>query len=409
MEKTENRKDGYLFSTMDLQAKISRSKIVQDISASDDMCYLLDPFVKDIVKIKEKRILRLYKRDEKKELIDSIILANFTYNPFESKRLYQTDLIWNYNVYVPPSWYESHFYSNGTDLIREMKTIPEMYRKFFDHLVNGDKDSYDYVLKWLANALKHRNYCVLTAIGSQGIGKGVLGEIMRGLFGKENFHQGDNRLMTKDFNKQFKNKRCVFVDEVQILKLDHVNKFKALVNDYIEVEGKGENAVEMRNYASIYIASNNFDSIRLTSDDRRFSIIELTDKKLYDTFEPDQIKDLLEEKNVNDLAKFLWSMDIDETEMLKIFTSKRTEEVRLAGVRDWEEWLFDDYAVDHAGEDIKLSVVGEAIEEEFGSKFRPSRKAMQELRKIYPDKFSVIRKLVNGKRIWYISFPERQK
>ena len=165
----------------------------------------------------------------------------------------------------------------------------------------------------------------------------------------------------------------------------------------------------MRNYASIYIASNNFDSIRLTSDDRRFSIIELTDKKLYDTFEPDQIKELLEEKNVNDLAKFLWSMSIDETEMLKIFTSKRTEEVRMAGVKDWEEWLFDDYAVDHAGEDIKLSVVGEAIEEEFGSKFRPSRKAMQELRKIYPDKFSVIRKLVNGKRIWYISFPERQK
>ena len=282
-----------------------------------------------------------------------------------------------------------------------------MYKKFFNHLVNEDKDSYDYVLKWLGNALKYRNYCVLTAIGSQGIGKGVLGEIMRGLFGKENFHQGDNRLMTKDFNKQFKNKRCVFVDEVRILKLDHINKFKALVNDYIEVEGKGENVVEMRNYASIYIASNNFDSIRLTSDDRRFSIIELTDKKLYDTFKPDQIKELLEEENINKLAKFLWSMDIDETEMLKIFASKRTEEVRMASVKDWEEWLFDDYAVDHAGEDIKLYIVGEAIEEEFGSKFRPSRKAMQELYKIYPSKFSLIRKQAHEKRIWYVSFPER--
>jgi hypothetical protein len=65
---------------------------------------------------------------------------------------------------------------------------------------------------------------------------------------------------------------------------------------------------------------------------------------------------------------------------LKIpFRSSRTDEVRLAGLKDWEEWLFDDFAVDHAGEDIKLSTVSEAVESEFGSKFKPSRTSIEKI------------------------------
>jgi phage/plasmid-associated DNA primase len=125
---------------------------------------------------------------------------------------------------------------------------------------------------------------------------------MRLLVGEKNFHTSDTRLITKDFNKQFKNKRIVFCDEIQILKVEHVNKFKALINDMIEIEGKGENAVEVKNYASIYIASNNFDSIRLTDDDRRFSIIELTDEKLIAHMSTDQISSLIEADNIQEVS-----------------------------------------------------------------------------------------------------------
>ena len=89
------------------------------------------------------------------------------------------------------------------------------------------------------------------------------------------------------------------------------------------------------------------------------------------------------------------------------FRSSRTEEVRLAGLKDWEEWLFDDYAVDHAGEDIKLSIVSEAVEEEFGSKFKPSRRALKKLQAVYPKKYDLTYKvLANKKRAWYVKFPE---
>ena len=295
-----------------LSQKVEQCQIRQDISG-DDMCYLLDPNTKDVVRVKESKLTRLCEdKHDKSRLLSQIYPAQFTYNPTEATRLYREGLDWFYNTYQPPTWYEDVFYSqDGLEVSRRVE-IPQIYKVFFIHLVKDHDESYTYVLFWLANAMRFRNYCVLTAIGNQGIGKGVLGEIMCLLVGEKNFHTSDTRLITKDFNKQFKNKRIVFCDEIQILKTEHVNKFKALINDMIEIEGKGENAVEAKNYASIYIASNNFDSIRLTDDDRRFSIIELTDEKLIHKMSTDQISSLIEPDNIKPLAEYLWHLSIDK-------------------------------------------------------------------------------------------------
>ena len=389
-----------------LKQKVNKCDIVQDL-AGDDMCYLLDPNNKEVVKVKESKLTRLcHNKAERADLLGQIYPAQFTYNPFEATRLYRQELDWYYNTYQPPTWYEEVFYSKGDIEVVERKEIPNLYRQFFTHLVKEHDDSYLYVLTWLSNAMKYRNYCVLTAIGNQGIGKGVLGEIMRLLVGEKNFHTSDTRLITKDFNKQFKNKRIVFCDEIQILKVEHVNKFKALINDMIEIEGKGENAVEVKNYASIYIASNNFDSIRLTDDDRRFSIIELTDKKLIGHMSTDEIGSLIESENIEKIAQYLWHLKVDKDEMKLPFRSSRTEEVRLAGLKDWEEWLFDDYAIENQGKTIELKNVSEAVESEFGAKFKPSRRALKKLQEVYPRKFTLSYKVLdNNKRAWYVKFP----
>ena len=389
-----------------LEQKIKQCDIIQDISG-DDMCYLLDPNTKDVVKVKESKLTRLCSdRHEKARLLSEIYPAQFTYNPTEATRLYRKGFDWYYNTYQPPTWYEDVFYSQDGLEVSKRVEIPQIYKIFFIHLVKDHEESYVYVLHWLSNAMRFRNYCVLTAIGSQGIGKGVLGEIMRLLVGEKNFHTSDTRLITKDFNKQFKNKRIVFCDEIQILKTEHVNKFKALINDMIEIEGKGENAVEAKNYASIYIASNNFDSIRLTDDDRRFSIIELTDEKLIHKMSTDQISSLIEPENIKQLAEFLWHLSLNKDEMKIPFKSARTEAVRLAGLKDWEEWLFDDYAIENQGSVVELKKVSEAVEAEFGSKFKPSRRALKKLQDVYPKKFTLIYKVQdNGKRAWYVKFP----
>ena len=83
--------------TYHLKQKIKRCQIVQDISG-DDMCYMLDPTSKDIMRIKETKITRLCAdREEKRKLLKGIYPATFTYNPFEATRLYRNSLDWFYN------------------------------------------------------------------------------------------------------------------------------------------------------------------------------------------------------------------------------------------------------------------------------------------------------------------------
>ena len=99
-------------------------------------------------------------------------------------------------------------YKNEVEKVEEM---PELFHRFFDHLSDGKESEYNYMVKWLANSIQDRNFCVLTAIGAPGIGKGVLGNIMLGLVGLSNFTKTDNKLISKDFNAQIKNKRLCFV------------------------------------------------------------------------------------------------------------------------------------------------------------------------------------------------------
>ena len=124
----------------------------------------------------------------------------------------------------------------------------------------------------------------------------------------------------------------------------------------------------------------------------------------------EQISSLIELPNIKELAEYLWHLPIDQDEMKTPFKSARTEEVRLAGLKDWEEWLFDDYAIENQGKTVELKNVSEAVESEFGAKFKPSRRALKKLQEVYPKKFTLQYKTVeSGKRSWYVKFPSIQE
>ena len=140
-----------------LKQKVEQCDIVQDISG-DDMCYLLDPNTKDVVRVKESKLTRLCaNKDQKATLLSQIYPAQFTYNPTEATRLYREGLDWFYNTYQPPTWYEEVFYSKGGLEVSKRRELPHLYKVFFIHLVKDHEESYIYVLHWLSNAMRFRN------------------------------------------------------------------------------------------------------------------------------------------------------------------------------------------------------------------------------------------------------------
>lgn len=396
------------YPNYDLIQMIMNNKLVIDKDSKGDIVYIVGEDKGVIDSFSRARLNDLFRRPD---FSDKTYISNFTYNPYKYNILYKDSGIWNFNTYSPPKWMVDYFHSGRVDEIEKVEKIPKIYKDFLMHLVDKDELSYDYILDWTANAMRYRNFCILTTIGQQGIGKGVLGDIFMKLVGDSNYSLTDNKLIQKDFNAQLKNKRIIYLDEILVKTSSEINKFKSLINSTVEVELKGVDAVTVENFASIYTSSNDLDAINLSGDDRRFSIVNLTSKKLKDFFKH-KIPDLLLDENIEQFAKYLWNRPLDEKKMLDVFVSKRTDEIRAATLNSWEDFMLDEYCNTFAGKQIAITEVVKDIKEALDDfSFRIGRAALQKLQNKYPHKFQVIRPAAKaGKaRKYYIKINEKQE
>ena len=382
-----------------LAQKIMRSNLFTNMEEKGTTVYLDDPFCTEIKRIERAQLRFVLDKSTMKGL--TIRPCEFIYDPHKKERVYESDdLISYFNTYEPPTWMVNEY--GQYKEVERVDEMPELFNRFFDHLSDGKKAEYNYIIKWLANAIQDRNYCVLAAIGAPGIGKGVLGNIMLGLVGLSNYTKTDNKLMEKHFNDQLKNKRIVFCDEINIKKTNHMNKFKDLVNDKVEIESKGKDAKLNTNYASIYIASNNLDSLYIPENDRRFSVVDLTNNRLDSKFTVKEIEELNNIKNIEEFAKYLYYYEVDKAEMLKVHRSQRFEDIKLATLSDAQEWFLEDYAVEKKGCEIDLSIVQDAFRER---EFKVlSRNQLQKLQERFSSIFKITFPRVNGKRIRRVKF-----
>ena len=382
-----------------LAQKIMRSNLFTNMREKGQLIFMDDPFHPEIKQIEKAQLRNVLDKDAMKDLV--IRPCEFVYDPFKRERVYEgDDLISYFNNYEPPTWMVDEY--GQYKEVERVDKMPELFHRFFIHLSNGKESEYNYMVKWLANSIQDRNFCVLTAIGAPGIGKGVLGNIMLGLVGLSNFTKTDNKLISKDFNAQIRNKRLVFCDEINIKKTNHMNKFKDLVNDKIEIEGKGKDAKLDDNYASIYVASNNLDSLYIPENDRRFSVIELTNNRLDSNFTVEEIEQLNELKNIEELAKYLYHYEVDKDEMLKVHRSQRLEDIKLSTLTDAQDWFLEDYAVEKKGQVIDVTIVQEAFrEKEFKAL---SRSELSKLQERFSTIFKITFNRMNGKRVRRVKF-----
>jgi hypothetical protein len=260
-----------------------------------------------------------------------------------------------------------------------------------------------------------RNFCILTTIGQQGVGKGILGEIMMNLVNIENFSGTSQKAISGTFNKQLLYKLVVYINEIEVKTISDENRLKGYIDETVEIEAKHVDAMTIQNHANLYISTNNEDALRLTADDRRFSIVNLTKVKMTPEYwegisNGTSIPDLFNLSNIKKLGNFLMNKEVDSKQMVKPLKTLLTEEIREASLKIWEHWVIHDLCWEKSDTELPLSDVSDLIESKFGSRTRPSTYAMRKLEKVYPNKFSLVRKrLPNGKREWYISFNKKDE
>jgi len=173
-----------------------------------------------------------------------------------------------------------------------VEDLPEEIQKFFGHLFI-DPDSLNYVLDWMYYMLTSRMEVALVLNGAKGVGKGIFGTLLKSLVGTSNYKKARVNMLDTNFNSDFMDTRLMEFDELKITK-KRVNHLKLYFNDELSLEVKGvDGGVKMKNHNSFYISANGASDLYIESDDRRFSVVKVTDRSLLKVFTPGEINDLI--------------------------------------------------------------------------------------------------------------------
>lgn len=374
---------------------VFKSVLVKNISCPDQIVFYdkeTGRIETSISEIAVKEFFGTLSKDLQKEYYETNrIFAKFVYNPRDSRVIYQNEFGINcFNSYIPPEYRKrNHFF--GESLPPLPTSPPPLTDKYLRHLVANDSASYAYLLDWLANALTGKNFTILCAIGEAGVGKGKLGEIMSKLVGDSNFAKVRDTVFKKQFNGSLRNKQIVYVDEISITTREEADRIKDVVNDKIEIEMKGVDAMEYENKASFYLSSNRTDAIKIEPSDRRFSIIELTEEPLIRVMSKEEITALTSDSEIAVFGLYLLGKRI-ESNLLVPFRSKRFDDVRDAGLTEWEFFLHSEFFSKFKdGDFVPLKDVQDTLKQSLPYHIRlPGRHKIKEFTKKFPEFYSYI-------------------
>ena len=359
--------------------------------------YLYDVVSKAKEVVIESDIYKLVKFEWTNKLLPCV----FEYHPHTKADVYEENNKTIFNTYVPPFWKFRYHYN--TYEVPET-TLPEVYQQFFNHLFKGDVLSINYVLDWLSTALKSRNQTYLVTLGAAGAGKGTLGDIMKALVGQCNYSHVAFQSITKQFNSTLKDKQIIYFDEVKVTKDVQEDLLLMLVNNSIEIEQKNVDSKIIKNYSSVYLSSNHYNSLKIKADDRRFSITELTDVPFKTAFDDDFRGKLFEDSNIAELGKFLLNRKVDLNKMRTPFVSSKTQLARQSCLSEWQDVLLNSICFESEGKFLTITQLNEKIKIHTDSdKIRVTTKALSNLNALYPGFYTVKREIQGTRRVWVIN------
>ena len=380
------------------------AKLFKDINAKDEILVLNE----ESMKIERMTPFNINSLIPKKLFQKKLEHCKLDYNPTANKYTYSDESGYlMFNTYVPPFWKKENYFRGNT--IETYTDMPDVYKYFFNYLFKDNKESIEYVLNWVAHGIQgKRNIPILALVGTvRGIGKNVFGKILEALHGIHNYTICSQQILKKEFNKQVLNKTLVHFDEVSVTNDKEFEAIKAYTNSTINVEGKGIDADTRRFWGNILLTNNVRDSLIgvSESDDRQFSIPILSStplnvKELMKFRKSPSIDWLWDDKNlINQLAGFLYGMNLEEYDYVTNFKSAHYFEVVKSSKTEWVRFIIEDLYMGHYNCAIPVSAVRDAIKISEGIKV--GRTKLEALEQEYE---SVLRiKRIDNKRYLFFS------
>lgn len=160
------------------------------------------------------------------------------------------------------------------------------FLEFMGHLIPNEEDR-GHMLKWVATLIAKPEikmlYGVLLVSEMQGVGKGTLGEkILTPLIGPLNVSfPSEEDIVDNNYNYWAAHKRLAVVHEIYAGHSSKAyNKLKSVITDrFIVVNKKYQASYEIENWIHVFACSNSHRAIKISGDDRRWFVPQITEVK----------------------------------------------------------------------------------------------------------------------------------
>lgn len=220
---------------------------------------------------------------------------------------------------------------------------------FKDHIKTiicaGNLHYYRYVWKWLASLIQHPDVIAtgLVIMGSQGTGKGKFVKTIGKLFGPHFVHLDNLERLLGNFNFHLKNAVLVFGDEaIWGGNKKDIGKLKAMVTEeYAMIEPKGKDPIAVRNFRHFILASNEDWPLHLERDDRRFLVLEISDKRKEDFAYFKAIDAELDNGGLEALLYELQNEDISDFNPRELPQNKEAFQVKMSSAPSVELYIYE--------------------------------------------------------------------
>ncbi|QIQ21000.1 DUF5906 domain-containing protein [Zophobihabitans entericus] len=257
-----------------------------------------------------------------------------------------------YNSYIGWGITPTNYNSNDEFTSVYNKLVPVL--KFLKCIIcsNNDEHFY-YLLGWLHSCvtiLDRPLGIALVLRGGKGIGKSFLGKILVKIFGVHGFHATNSELLVGRFNGHLKNCLLYFADEglfVGDKKAEQALK-GLITEDKLLFESKGITPEMAENRIRVVIATNSLHAISASYDERRFFVLDVSDRKAQDHKYFKSLSDYLYNNNgINDLLSFLQSdrllkiLQQKEFHILNIPKSRALSEQKIHSLSEVHRYIYE--------------------------------------------------------------------
>lgn len=212
-------------------------------------------------------------------------------------------------------------------------------------ICDGNVAHFEYLIGWMARAVQHPDRQGEVAIvlrGRRGTGKSFFIREFGNLFGRHFLSVSDPKHLVGSFNAHLRDCVVLFCDEGFFAgDKKHESILKTLITeDTISIEAKGVDVETAPNYIHLLFASNDTWVVPAGSDERRFFVIDVSDKYMQDTKHFGALKEEMENGGSEALLHYLLQYDIKEYDVRKVPQTEALREQRLLSLSPEEEWWY---------------------------------------------------------------------